>query len=228
LNHSLRHGIALKEANYIEENFLSHIKGRNLTFIGFSTGCYVCLLLAAKYPMKTILLCNPAEIVTRLSKTSLEVLCPDWYLYPYVKDTHRLIKRGTNTTMYWWAMQVMVSVIWYIGTCISCRCMSHIYYQIHGKHVNEPRPDELERGLFRHPFHSLQTTITECLVKTDYHTCQSGKIHLLVGANDFYRHFSRRVSKYRNAHNYRRSSFSLPPPQILSRKGKWNNYKVKK
>lgn len=57
--------------------------------------------------------------------------------------------------------------------------------------------DELERGLFRHPFHSLQTTITECLVKTDYHTllrnCQSGKIHLLVGANDFYRHFSRHL-----------------------------------
>jgi len=204
LNLSLQHGITLEEEAQRVETHINEINRNPITLIGFSTGCYVCLTLAIKYPNRIrIILCNPAEIVTRLTKETLAVICPDWNKYPYLVSTRLLIKTDKKTEMYWKVVIMIFAIIWFIGTTISNGIISHIYYHIHGKYVNEPRPNELEKLLFTLPFHDVLKTVRECLVKTNYHELfraysrtNINTIHILVGKEDFYRHFSNHIAQH--------------------------------
>lgn len=189
-NFNLTHGCTLEEECI---NIVKSIKGDRFILIGFSTGCLIAMELANKNYINVyhIILCNPAEVLTRLNyplldsmldtrPTSKNILSfmPIWQPHKYSMFAlllYKLLWRGLD-------------ILWMLSRYfLGAKLLSIIYYHFVARHVNEPHATELEKLLFQKDLKELRTTITECLLKPsliENIRIYDRQIHILQGIED--------------------------------------------
>ena len=170
--------------------------------LGFSTGCVVAAALAARYAHRLtcaqLILCNPADVMWRMSAPFLRALVPAAPA-PLARLARHLplMRRGSGTwgEGLWRALWPLLGAAW--GAAQQCmgplRC-ARIYYHLHARHVNEPHAEELSALVFRTRLADLRTTVVECLVHASLaallRQLQGIRVFIVAGREDFYRHFS--------------------------------------
>jgi len=186
-NIPLHHGYTLEEECNYALDYLG--KCDRPILMGFSTGCVVAIELANRIHPSRVILINPAEVLTRMNGNVAKSMIADIHRYHNIATYMQVWKSSFFQTLLWKGLWCVVDSVWWIGCkCIGSYWMAQLYYHYVGKHVNEPRPDELNRCLFQHPFSHLRKTIVECLIKPSLHEKiqkYPGKIDVLVGMEDF-------------------------------------------
>ena len=192
-NFNLQHGCTLEEeCKYILSNININInKSQPVIVIGFSTGCLIAMELTKYVNIKTVVLCNPAEVVTRLNYPCMESLLDN---SPKTRNISTFLPiwqpQRTNrfSIILYKTLWKYIDQIWWLGKYfLGADKMSRIYYYLVARHVNEPRADELSKLLFQKNMKELRKTVTECLVKPsliEKIRNFQGKIHIVQGFND--------------------------------------------
>jgi len=164
-----------------------------IILIGFSTGCLIAMELASKQLINVyrIILCAPAEILTRLNYPLMESLIdnapktnnissfmPIWQPQKYT---------GFSVLFYKMIWKV-IDPLWRVGMYfLGANRLSKIYYHFVAQYVNEPYADEFAKLLFQKELHALRRTITECLLKPsliEKIRNYDGRIDILQGMED--------------------------------------------
>jgi pimeloyl-ACP methyl ester carboxylesterase len=192
-NFHLQHGCTLQEECIFIENHLKKYEKNRYILIGFSTGCLIVMELLKYLEVHQVILCNPAEILTRLNYPLVESLLEKsektrnitTYSPIWEKESARFSKFSIFAWKLGW---FLLDALWtFTRWTIGIKRMSQNYYHCVARHVNEPRADEFARLLFRKDLKDLRRTLTECLLKPSLHEKirdWPGKVHIVQGLDD--------------------------------------------
>lgn len=199
-NFAIHHGLTLNEECYkiflfLKENDLIFMK-KPYILIGFSTGCLIATQLSEYIPTKSIILINPAELLTRMNKSLLYSLIPpnecvyysniNSYFSIFNKKVHKFY---INSWKFFW--KCMSWSHWLVIKFFGSKNVASFYYNYFGKKNNEPRADELMHSLFSstRKFTDMLKTLVECLVKPNLYDLinrsKINKIHIIQGKKDY-------------------------------------------
>jgi hypothetical protein len=199
ININLVHGCSYKkEMNNITKQIKSNY---NNILIGFSTGCTMVLKLAQIIHVKQIILCNPAELLTRLSYNFMKSIT-NYKCIEHIDRYKILMKKSIIPAWVFDIIICIISVIWDILIFISSKLCAYIYYNLYGYYIGEPNIDELQRIIFSIRFNKLKLTIVECLIKHNVNDIIKNtniRINIIVGKEDYYIKFSEHL--YNNFEN---------------------------
>jgi len=194
-NMNLHHGFTLEEECQHILSGITH-KSSKYIIIGFSTGCLIAMTLASLLPTEHIILCNPAEILTRLNYPFVNSLIDlDRCSTKYQNiETYRPMwdksskKKGNIYIKLLKNMWPIVDYVWYYAIrIIGSEKMASIYHYFIARHVNEPNADELTKVVFRKKMPDLRKTIVECILKPSLFEkirIFDKKVHILQGIDD--------------------------------------------
>ena len=198
-NYSLLHGytIEFEVSNIIAKILQKTTPNHPIILFGFSTGCIVVLQVAKLLHIKSIYLCNSAEIITRFPEPGLHLLTNGNETPYHFKLYKQLIKKSNISQKYWNIMGYIIEAFWiFLLFILGSSLCAYIYFHNYGKTVFEPRPDELSRVVFSKSPSQLKTTVYECFIKHNLNdlirSCNT-KIHLIMGKYDFYFHCSQHI-----------------------------------
>lgn len=215
VNHTLRHGLdADAEVASVIRCLPPPDRQATRILVGFSTGCAIALLVASELAgartrgRVRVVLCNPASLLPRLTpallcwmvpgaRASVSLAHPHWQ--PLLGARPRT-STGIESTWAWARAWAWMDVLWGLACLLHfifpARWLATVYYWIWGRLVNEPRPEELAKIVFRlHPRRLLHT-VTSCLVVPDLQALirrarsLDVDVRLVVGQKDYYQSFS--------------------------------------
>jgi len=204
INCALLHGKTFEEEI---EAVIKRIKyNGSFILVGFSTGCMIVLELSKRVKTEFIILCNPAEILTRFSydfiSSALQItsitgndVIPKHIRY--LKPAMKISKVSKDIWFFWLKLffTIWTTVMYFLG---SLR-MAQLYYILLGKNFKEPHFHELKRVVFSTRFEHLLYTITDCLLRQNImkllKDCKR-PITILLGTNDHYSHLSKHIMEH--------------------------------
>jgi len=199
LNCSLLHGAAfeIEVTNIIIKIHKTNYK-KPFVIIGFSTGCVVALEVSKTIKTEYLILCNPAELLTRFPYECISAILQGNDTPRHIEKYQPTIRKSKMGQPVWNFCLRLFCILWTtILYFIGSRKMAEIYYRCLGKYVNEPRPAELTRVVFSRKIGDLFVTINECLLQQNINDlvreCKS-TIHVVVGEKDSYLHVSNHIA----------------------------------
>lgn len=195
-NMNLHHGFTLEEEC---RHVLSKIRpsgSAKYIIIGFSTGCLIAMSLTKFLPTDRVILCNPAEILTRLNYSFANSLIDletsakmHRNLVSYRPIWDKLSKKTSKIFIRIWKnIWPLADLLW--GCAIRIlgpEYVAKIYYHFIARHVNEPAANEMAKLAFRQNLTDLRKTIIECILKPSLFEKIQGfdkSVHILEGMDD--------------------------------------------
>ena len=166
-NFSLCHGLTIEEECQAVLNALPNTSS-SYVMMGFSTGCLIAMSLSRQLNTEQIILINPAEVLTRLNRNTLDFLVggrveSDRNIATFVPIMKREGYSPSTLSNIWF---VVKWVWWAAMLLIGKKRIAEWYYVKFAKGFNEPRADELQRIVFSsRPIDDLKKTLVECILK---------------------------------------------------------------
>jgi len=193
-NIPLHHGYTLaEECAYVLEQIKDDVSP-SFILMGFSTGCLIAMTLTKHVQTEQVILCNPAEVLTRLNLTAVKSMVDERSLVEHrniatYKPIWERFSANNYSVSLWKGVLWTAGWIWWGGKMLlGPSRLAKLYYHYVAQHVNEPRADELERLLFQQEkIGHLLTTLVECILKPSlFHMLREyrGRVHIVEGLED--------------------------------------------
>lgn len=207
INCALFHGKTFKEEVTSIINKIQQTKYTgSFVIMGFSTGCMIALELSNHLKTEFIILCNPAEILTRFSyefiSSALQITSVTGIdvIPEHIRDLKPAMKTSKVSKNIWIFCLKLFFTIWtIIMYLLGSLRMAQLYYRLLGKNFKEPHFHELKRVVFSTKFEDLLYTISDCLLRQNVmrllKNCKR-PITILLGKNDHYSHLSNHILEY--------------------------------
>jgi len=204
INCALLHGKPFEEEI---EAVIKRIKyNGSFVLLGFSTGCMIVLELSKRIKTEFIILCNPAEILTRFSyefiSSALQItsVTGNDVIPEHIRALKPAMKISKVSKDIWIFCLKLFFTIWtIIMYLLGSHRMAQLYYTLLGKNFNEPHFHELKRVVFSTRFERLLYTITDCLLRQNImkllKECKR-PITILLGTKDHYSHLSNHILEH--------------------------------
>lgn len=212
-NFPIHHGLTLYNECYqiylyFNENKLINYE-KPFIIIGFSTGCVIATKLSEFIPTKSIILINPAEVLTRMTNNMLYSVIPFYECAKYsnissyfsifdknFSSRNDNIKILQKVKQYFYIFswksfwKIMSWNRWIAIKLFGPKTVASYYYKYYGSKCNEPHISELMKSLFspKRNFFDMLKTIVECLIKPNLYklinNSKVNKIHIIQGKQD--------------------------------------------